>query len=81
MPKKLEGIEILLSAFFKENMGKRYTIYGLFNEIQKKYPVKFSHIVLYRLIHIMLKNPESNLKSEKIGNYTIIWYEERPSQK
>jgi hypothetical protein len=37
--------------------------------------MKFSHVVLYRIIREMLRNSEFNLKTEKIGNYTIIWYE------
>jgi len=76
MPRKLEGVDIFVHAFFKENPNKKFTTYEIYREIQKKYSVmKFSHVVLYRIIREMLRNPEFNLKTEKIGNYTIIWYE------
>jgi len=79
MPKRLEGVEIIAGIFLKENPNKKFTIYELYQKMRKKYPeINFSHVVLYNRINEMLKNPESNIKVERIGNYTIIWYEEQP---
>jgi hypothetical protein len=81
MPKKnFSLIDSLTIQFLKENIGKKFTVYNVWSLIGKKYPeIKISHPVFYKRIHQLL-SVDKNLKSERLGYYILVWYEEpKPS--
>jgi hypothetical protein len=77
MPKKdFSLLDSLILQMLKENSGMKKTIYTLYRDLCKKYPViKVSHPIFYRRVHKLLHD-NKNIKMEKIGYYTLVWHEE-----
>jgi hypothetical protein len=78
MPKKeFLLIDPLTIQFLKENKGKKFTIYGLYHLLRKRYPeLNFCHPLFYQKVKKMAKTVE-NIKTERLGNYILVWYEEK----
>ena len=75
MPRDYSFIDMSVVNFLRENIGKKFTVYNLYNLLRKKHPeLKYSFPLLYIRIPIIQKT-EPRLKSERIGNYIVCWYE------
>jgi hypothetical protein len=61
--------------FLKENPNKKFTVLNLYKAIRKKYiELNFSHSIFYERIPV-IQQKDNNVKTERLGNYIIIWYE------
>lgn len=74
MPRDNSFIDMSVVNFLRENAGKQFTVYNLYNLLRKKHPeLKYSFPLLYRRIPFIQK-AEPRLKSQRIGNYIVLSY-------
>jgi hypothetical protein len=68
-------IDMSVVNYLRENAGKQFTVYNLYNLLRKKHPeLRYSFPLLYRRIPSIQKT-EPRIKAERLGNYIIISYE------